>query len=74
MGVGAGLDEVHAEAEPIYDGDGEARIVEGLAPLGERSVGGDGDGGTVFLLNQDLEEQYGDAGVEEDVAEFVQAE
>ena len=49
-------------------------MVEGLAPLGERGVGGDGDGGALFPLRQDLEEQFGAARVEVDVVELVQAE
>ena len=37
-------------------------------------VGGDGDGGLLFAFGEDLEEQLGAAGVELDVAEFVEAE
>ncbi len=63
-----------AEGEAVNDGGGEPRVVEGLAPLGERRVGGDGDGGALFALGQDLEEQFGAARVEVDVVELVQAE
>ena len=53
--LGAGLDDVGAEGEAVDGSGGEPRIVEGLASLGERSVGGDGDGRALFPLGQDLE-------------------
>ena len=43
-GLGAGLDDVGAR-EAVDDGGGEPGVGEGLAPLGERCVGGDGDRG-----------------------------
>ena len=46
--VGAGLDDVGVEGEPVDDGGGEAGVGEGGAPFGERGVGRAGDGG--FLL------------------------
>ena len=49
-------------------------VIEGLAPFGERRVGGDGDGGTLRSLGQDLEEQFGAARVEVDVVELIQAD
>ena len=63
-----------ADGEPVDDDGGEPGVGEGLTPLGEGRVGGDGDGGAFLALSQDLEEQCGAARVEVDVVEFVQAE
>jgi len=49
-------------------------VGEGGSPLGERGVGGAGDGGSFFAGGDDLEEQLGAAGVEPDVADLVEAE
>jgi len=65
---------VGAEGEAVNDDDGEPGVFEGLAPFGERRVGGDGDGGTLRSLGQDLEEQFGAARVQVDVVELIQAE
>jgi len=58
---------VGAEGEAVNDSDGEPGVIEGLAPFGERRVGGDGDGDTLRSLGQDLEEQFGAVRVEVDV-------
>jgi hypothetical protein len=44
------------------------------APFAERQVGGDRDGGSFFAFGDDLEQQFGAAGVDLDVAQLVQAE
>ena len=49
IGVGAGLDDMGAEGEPVNDG-GEPGIGEGLTPFREGRVGGDGDEGA-FLAH-----------------------
>ena len=43
VGVGAGLDDVAAEGEPVDDGGAEPGVGEGLGPAGEGLVGGDRD-------------------------------
>jgi hypothetical protein len=43
-------------------------------PIREGQVGGDRDGGSFFAFGDDLEQQFGSAGVDLDVAEFVEAE
>ena len=45
-----------------------------VAPFGERQVGGDRDRGSFFAFGDDLEQQFGAAWVDLDVAEFVEAE
>ena len=50
---------------------GSAKV---LAPLRERRVGGDCHRGPLLALGEDLEEQFGSARVEVDVAELVEAE
>ena len=46
-------------------------VGEGGAPFGERGVAGAGDGGFLLAGGDDLEQQFGAAGVEVDVAEFI---
>ena len=48
--------------------------VKVVAPFAERGVGGARDGGPFLPVGDDLEQQFGAAGVELDVAELVQAE
>jgi hypothetical protein len=43
-------------------------------PIREGQVGGDRDGGSFFAFGDDLEQQFGSAWVDLDVAEFVEAE
>jgi hypothetical protein len=62
---------VGVEGDAVDDGGDEAGVGDDLAPFGEGEVGGDGDGGAFFSFGDDLEEQFGAAGVELDVAEFV---
>lgn len=74
VGGGAGVDDVGVEGQAVYDCGGQAGVGEGGAPFGEGGVGGAGDGGAFFSFGDDLEEEFGAAGVEVDVADFVEAE
>src|SRR3974377_293005 len=74
VGVGAGGDDVRVEGEPVDDGGAEPGVGEGGCPLGEGGVGRDGDGGAFFALGEDLEQQFGAAPVQLEVAQLVQAE
>ena len=73
-GVGAGLDDVGVEGEPVDDGGAEAGVGEGAVPLGEGGVGGDRDAGAFLAFGENLEEQFRAAAVEFEVAELVEAE
>ena len=62
------------EGDAVDDGGDEPWVGEDAAPFAERQVGGDGDRGAFFACGDDLEEQLGSAGVDLDVAKFVEAE
>jgi hypothetical protein len=68
------LDDVGVEGEPVDDGRAQAGVGEGAGPFGEGGVGGDRDRRAFFAFGEDLEEQFGAAAVEFEVAQFVQAE
>jgi len=68
------LDDVGVEGQSIDDGGDEAWVRDHGAPLAEGKVAGGSDGGFLFAFGDDLEQQLGAAGVELDVAEFVEAE
>src|SRR5215211_6811408 len=70
----AGLDDVSVEGESVDDGSGEPGVGEGGAPFGEGGIGGAGDRGFLLARSDDLEQQFGAAGVEPDVSDFVEAE
>jgi hypothetical protein len=74
VAVVAGLDDVGVEGEPVNDGGDEAGVGDDVAPFAEWQVGGDGDRVFLFAFGDDLEQQFGAAGVELDVAELVEAE
>ena len=59
------------EGDPVDDGGDEAGVGEDGAPFAEREVCPDRDRGSFFLLGDDLEEQFGAARVDLDVAQFV---
>jgi hypothetical protein len=71
VAAGAGLDDVGVEGEPVDDGGGEAGVGEGVAPFGEGGVGGAGDGGAFLSGGDDLEQQFGAARIQADVADLV---
>src|SRR5215472_6269676 len=72
--LGAGLEDVGVEGDPVDDRGNQARVGNHRAPLAERQGGADGDGGSFVAFGDDLEQQFGAAGVDLDVAELVQAE
>src|SRR5438270_267402 len=74
VAVGAGLDDVGPEGEVVDHGGGEAGIGEGLAPLAEAGVGGEGDGGSLLAFGDDLEQQLGASDVDADVADLIETE
>jgi hypothetical protein len=74
VGLGAGFDDAGVVGDAVDDGGDEAGVGEHGSPFAERQVGGDGDGGSFFSFGDDLEEELGAAGVELDVAEFVEQE
>jgi len=74
VGLAAGFEDVGVEGDPVDDGGDQAWVGEHAAPFAEGQVGGDRDGGAFFAFGDDLEEQFGAAGVDLDVAEFVEAE
>ena len=63
---------MRVEGDSIDDRGDEAGVGEDGTPLAEREVGPDSDGGFFLPLGDDLEEQFGAAGVDVDVAEFVE--
>src|SRR5580700_7004152 len=74
VGVGAGGDDVRVEGEPVDDGRTQPRVGEGGGPFGEGGVGRDRDGGAFLAFGEDLEQQFGAAPVQLEVAELVQAQ
>ncbi len=71
VGLGAGFDDVCVEGDSVDDRGDEAGVGEDGSPLAEGQVGPDPDGGFFVSFGDDLEEQFGAAGVDVDVAEFV---
>ena len=54
--------------------DDEAGVGDDLAPFAERKIRCQSDRGLLFAFGEDLKQQLGAAGVELDVAEFVEAD
>jgi transposase len=73
VGVGAGLDDVAAEGQPVDDGGAEPGIGEGLGPAGKRVVGRDRDGGFLLAVGEHLEQQFRAALIELHIAQFIDA-
>jgi hypothetical protein len=71
---GAGLDDGGVVGEPVDDRGAQAGVGEGLGPAAEGFVGRDCDGGLLFAFGEDLEEEFGAAPVELEVAQFIQTE
>ena len=59
------------EGDSVDDGGDEAGVGEDGSPLTERQVGSDGDRCSFFSFGDDLEEEFGAAWVDLDVAQFV---
>jgi len=72
VGLGAGLEDVGVESDPVDDRGDQAGVGEDGAPFAEWQVGPDRDGGSFLPFGDDLEEQLGAAVVDLDVAELVQ--
>src|ERR1700722_16856596 len=53
---------------------GSAGVGEGGCPCGEGGVGRDGDGGAFLAFGEDLEQQFGAAPVQLEVAQLIEAE
>ena len=70
-GLGAGVDDVRAVGEAVDDGLGEAGVGEDLGPLAERQVGGDDQAAAFVAFGEDLEDEFGGAVGQREVAEFV---
>src|SRR3954468_14231267 len=70
-GLGAGVDDVGAGGEAVDDGLGEAGVGEDLGPVAERQVGGDDQRSAFVAFGEDLEDEFGGAVGECDVAQLV---
>ena len=73
-GLGAGLDDVGLEGDPVHDRGAEPRVGEGARPFGERGVRRDRDRGAFLAFGEHLEQQFGTAAVELQVAQFVKTQ
>jgi aminopeptidase-like protein len=62
---------VGVEGDSVHDRGDEARVVHDGSPLAERQVGADADAGAFFSFGDDLEQQFCAAGVDLDVAQFI---
>ena len=71
-GFGAGVDDVGAVGEPVDDGFGEPRVGEDFRPLAEGEVRGDDQAAAFVAFGEDLEDEFGGAVGEGEVAEFVE--
>ena len=71
-GLGAGLDDVGLVGEPVDDGLGEPGVGEHLGPLAEGEVGGHDQRAAFVALGDDLEDDFGGALGQRQVAEFVE--
>ena len=60
------------EGDSVDDRGDEAGVGEDRTPFAEREVACDPDGGFLLSFGDDLEEQFGAAGVDVDVSEFVE--
>jgi hypothetical protein len=61
-GLGAGLDDVRVEGDPVSDCGDQPLVAEHAAQSSERKVGPDPDQGVFVPLGDDLEQQFGAAG------------
>jgi hypothetical protein len=56
VGLGAGLEDVGVEGDPVDDRGDEAGVGEDGSPFAERQVGPDRDGGSFLAFGDDLEQ------------------
>src|SRR6266511_4297662 len=59
--MGAGLENVGVEGDPVHDRGDEPGVGEDGSPFAEGEVGGDRDRGAFFAFGDDLEQQFGAA-------------
>src|SRR5215210_3531031 len=71
-GLGAGVDDVRAVGEAVDDGLGEPGVGEYLGPLAERQVGGDDQAAAFVSFGEDLEDEFGGAVGQREVAKLVE--
>src|SRR5262249_49673559 len=71
VGLGAGLEDVGVEGDPVDDGGNEPGVGEDGSPFAERQVRADRDRGFLVPFGDDLEQQFGAAGVDLDVAQLI---
>ena len=69
--VGAGLDDVGVERDPVDDGGDQAGVGDDGALLAEGEVAGQRHAGFLLEFGEDLEQQLGAAGIELHLAELV---
>ena len=74
VGLGAGLDDVGFEGDPVHDRGAEPGVGEGAGPFGERGVRRDRDRGAFLAFGEHLEQQLRAAAVEFEVAQLIEAE
>src|SRR4029453_6190153 len=72
VGLGAGLENVGVEGDPVHDRGDEPGGGEDGSPFGGGEVGGDRDRGAFFAFGDDLEQQFGAARVDLDVAKLIE--
>jgi hypothetical protein len=72
VGLGAGFEDVGVEGDPVDEGGDEAGVGEDGSPFAERQVGPDRDGGAFVAFGDDLEQQFGAAGIDLDIAQFIE--
>ena len=72
VGVRSGADDVASERQPVDDRSCEPRVGEGVSPLAEGCVRSASNRCSFFSGSDDLEQEFGAAGVEFDVADLVE--
>jgi hypothetical protein len=71
-GLAAGLDDVGLVGEAVDDGLGESGVGEDLGPFAEGQVGGDDQAAAFVAFGEDLEDEFGGALGQREVAELVE--
>ena len=66
-----GVDDVGAVGEPVDDGFGEAGVWEDLGPFAEGEVGRDDQAAAFVAFGEDLEDEFGGAVGQGEIAEFI---
>jgi hypothetical protein len=69
--LGAGVDDVCFVGDPVHDGFREAGVGEYFGPLAEREVGGHDQAAFFVALADDLEDEFGGAVGQREVAELI---